>query len=268
VASAAAKNLIPCILELGGKSPTIVDESADIDIAAKKVVFGRFANAGQVCVAPDFVLCHEKVIDKFNSLLKRYIKEFWDEGRNVKDAGRAITDWHTKRLCAMLKDHGGEVIQGNANAHEDFNLTATVVLNPREDSTMMKEEIFGPILPVFKFAKIDDAIKRINDGDKPLVIYYFGATFGSNKTRVEQETSSGGYVVNDVLVHLLNPDLPFGGVGASGYGKYHGKAGFLAFSHNKAVMVRPNIPLDLLYPPYTDSKANTIERLTSILKGT
>lgn len=134
VAAAAAKNLIPCVLELGGKSPTIVDETADVDFAAKKVVWGRYANAGQVCVAPDFVLVHEKILDKFNSLLKKYIKEFWDEGRNVKDAGRAITDWHSKRLCAMLKDHGGEVIQGNANAHEDMNLTSTVVLNPKEDS--------------------------------------------------------------------------------------------------------------------------------------
>lgn len=268
VAAAAAKNLVPCVLELGGKSPTVVDETADIDFAARKVAWGRYANAGQICVAPDYVLVHEKVTSKFNDLLKKYIKEFWDEGRNVKDAGRAITDWHQKRLCGMLKDHGGEVIQGNANAHEDFNLTSTVVMNPNPESAMMKEEIFGPILPVFKFSKIEEAIQKINEGDKPLVLYYFGATFGKNKTRIERETSSGGYVVNDVLVHLLNPDLPFGGVGMSGYGKYHGKAGFQAFSHNKAVMVKAPIPTDFLYPPYTKSKENLIERLQVVLKGT
>jgi aldehyde dehydrogenase (NAD+) len=110
VAGAAAKNLVPCILELGGKSPTIVDESADIDFTAKKIVWGRYANAGQVCVAPDYVLCHEKHLEKLNELMKKYIKEFWDEGRNVKDCGRVVTEFHTKRLCGMMKDHGGQVI--------------------------------------------------------------------------------------------------------------------------------------------------------------
>ena len=134
---------------------------------------------------------------------------------------------------------------------------------------MMKEEIFGPILPVFKFSKIDEAIDRINKGDKPLVLYYFGSVLSNkNKTRVEMETSSGGLVVNDCLVHLLNPDLPFGGVGLSGYGKYHGEAGFKCFSNAKAVMVKPAIPADFLFPPYNTSKAALIERLTSLLKGT
>jgi hypothetical protein len=134
---------------------------------------------------------------------------------------------------------------------------------------MMKEEIFGPILPVFKFSKIDEAIDRINRGDKPLVLYYFGSVWNNkNKDRVEHETSSGGMVVNDCLVHLLNPDLPFGGVGFSGYGKYHGEAGFKCFSNAKAVMVKPAIPADFLYPPYDLSKAMLIERLTGLLKGT
>lgn len=168
----------------------------------------------------------------------------------------------------MLKDHGGQVIQGNENAHEDLNLTSTVVLNPSPESAMMKEEIFGPILPVFKFSKIDEAIERVNAGDKPLVLYYFGSTTGKNKTRVERETSSGGLVVNDVLVHLLNPDLPFGGVGASGYGKYHGHAGFKAFSNEKAVLVKPVIPADFLYPPYDKGKENLIKKAEWLLAGT
>jgi aldehyde dehydrogenase (NAD+) len=268
VAAAAAKNLVPCILELGGKSPTIIDESADLDFAAKKVVWGRYANCGQICVAPDYVLCHNKHIGKFNDLLKKYIKEFWDEGRNIKDGGHLISDFHKDRLCGLMKDHGGQVIAGNASAHEDKCLSATVVLNPDQESPLMKEEIFGPILPVFGFGSIDEAITHVNKNDKPLVLYYFGSVLSNkNKDRVENETSSGGMVVNDVLVHLLNPDLPFGGVGYSGYGKYHGEDGFKCFSNPKAVLVKPAIPADFLYPPYNASKVALIKRLMSLLVG-
>ena len=143
-----------------------------------------------------------------------------------------------------MKDHGGQVIAGNAAAHEDNNLSATVILNPKPDSPVMQEEIFGPILPVFTFSKIDEVIEFINARDKPLTLYYFGGLFNnSNRHRVEKETSSGAYVVNDVLFNLANPDLPFGGVGASGYGKYHGFDGFKAFSNAKAVMIKPTLKM-------------------------
>jgi aldehyde dehydrogenase (NAD+) len=161
VAGAAAKNLVPCILELGGKSPCIVDESCDVEFAAKKVAFGRYINSGQVCIAPDFVMVHSKVQDKFLEYLKKFITEFWDDGKNTQDLGKVLNDFHKERLCSMLEHHNGTVVIGNANAYKDKNLLPTVILNPSYDSKVMKEEIFGPILPVVTFTVFDEVIKYV-----------------------------------------------------------------------------------------------------------
>jgi len=155
------------------------------------------------------------------------VKEFFDDGENVADMAKPINDFHHKRCCNLLKDTGGTIVIGNANAPEDGNLRPTVIDNPSVDAPVMKEEIFGPILPVFTFSKIDEAIAFINERDKPLVIYYFGKVLlNANKDLLIKKTSSGGFCMNDTLFHLLNSDLPFGGVGASGYGRYHGFEGF------------------------------------------
>ena len=269
VAQAAGKNLVPCVLELGGKSPSIVDESANIDLAAKKIALGRFMNAGQVCVAPDYVLVHYQITDKFISALERAIREIWKNGQNISDMGRIVNDFHKDRCCSLLKDHKGTVVIGNANAGDDGNITPTVVLNPARDSALMKDEIFGPILPIYSFSKIDEAIQQINENDKPLVIYYFGSTIlNSNLTKLEKSTSSGALVTNETLFQLASPYLPFGGVGGSGYGRYHGKAGFLAFSNQKSVMIKPALnfyPYNSIYPPFTPDKQNRIRFLMRFL---
>lgn len=161
VAAAAAKNLVPCILELGGKSPCVIDDSADIEFAAKKVAFGRYLNAGQICIAPDFCLVSAKVQDKFIEYLKKYITEFWDDGKNKADYGNVINDFHNDRICSMLQDHKGTVLVGNANASSDKNLLPTIILNPSTESRVMKEEIFGPILPIITFQAFDEAVKLI-----------------------------------------------------------------------------------------------------------
>lgn len=184
VAASAAQNLVPCILELGGKSPSIVDESADIAYAAKKIAFGRFINCGQTCVAPDYVLVHYSKVEKFVSEMNKAIKDIWQEGKNTADMGHMVNEFHTNRVCSLLKDHQGNVLIGNANAHEDKNLTPTVVLNPSKDSPLMKDEIFGPILPLFSFNHIDEAIKMVKEFEKPLVIYYFGSVISSNAAKV------------------------------------------------------------------------------------
>lgn len=199
VAAAAGKNLVPCILELGGKSPLIVDDSADLEFAAKKIVLGRFLNSGQTCIAPDYLLVHQSVVDKLIPLIVSTIKTFFDDGRNVDDMGRVINDFHHSRLCELLRDHQGTVVVGNANAFNDKNLVPTVVLNPSKDSALMKDEIFGPILPIITYESLDDAIKYVKDGEKPLVLYYFGSQNGKNAKRMEHETSSGAFVVNEAL---------------------------------------------------------------------
>jgi acyl-CoA reductase-like NAD-dependent aldehyde dehydrogenase len=184
---------------LGGKSPTIVDDSADLEHTAKKVIFGRYMNAGQTCVAPDYLLVHQSKVDRLIPLLTKFITEFYADGRNVEDMGKVINDFHHGRLCELLRDHNGNVVYGNGNAYNDKNLTPTIILNPAKDSPLMKDEIFGPILPILTFQTIDDAIKIIKEGEKPLAMYYFGNPHGTNAKKVQNETSSGSFVVNDVV---------------------------------------------------------------------
>ena len=199
VAQSAARNLVPCILELGGKSPTIVDESANLDFTAQKIALGRFLNSGQTCTSPDYVFVHHTKLQKLIELLGKYITQFWDDGRNVEDMGRVVNDFHRNRLCELLRDHRGHVVIGNPNAYQDHNLTPTVILSPARDSAVMRDEIFGPILPVFPYTNLDEVIKFINEGEKPLAMYYFGSHGSANFKRLEKETTSGALVANEVL---------------------------------------------------------------------
>lgn len=264
VAAAAGKNLVPCVLELGGKSPAIIDDSANASFAAKKVLFGKMPNLGQVCIAPDYIFCHRSKLAEFLTELKRSIVEDYKNCETPEDSGKIINEFHLRRICALLKDHGGDVYHGNAKAHEDLKLQPTIILEPDLKSDLMKDEIFGPIFPVLVYDEIDEVISYVTHGqDKPLCVYYFGSMNGKNKQRVEEETSSGSFVVNDTIYQILNPYLPFGGVGKSGQGRYHGLHGFNQFSNMKSVLVKPTLaffPFNILFPPYTD----TVKQLSLI----
>lgn len=256
------------MLELGGKSPAIIDESANAGLAAKKVLFGKMPNLGQVCIAPDYVMCHESKVNSFVDALKQSIRDGYNDCETPEDSGKIINEFHYTRLCNLLKDHGGEVVYGNANAAQDMNLKPTIVMNPRKDSTLMREEIFGPIFPILTYKSIDEAVDYISqEQEKPLVVYYFGKTNNKNQQIVEQRTHSGGLVVNDTIYQILNPDLPFGGVGHSGYGRYHGEEGFKQFSNMKSVLVKYQLdiwPYNIIFPPYTEEvKQMTLKSLNS-----
>ena len=271
VAAAAGKNLVPCILELGGKSPAIVDQGANLELAARKIVMGKFLNAGQICVSPDYILLQHSVTERFVQQLIQAIKDLSQSGANVNDLGRIVNDFHLDRVCDLMKDHQGIVIHGNQAAYEDRNLTPTVILNPSWESPLMQGEIFGPILPIINYQNIEDAIALIKKNEKPLAIYYFGSMTGSNLRKVERGTSSGSLVVNDTLFQLVNTDLPFGGVGNSGMGRYHGYEGFKAFSNAKSLLTKPALnfyPYNRMSLPFTEDKQSLIRTVMKYLSLT
>lgn len=237
VAEAAAKNLVPCILELGGKCPGIVDTSADIDLAAQKIVFSRFVNSGQTCLAVDYVIVHESIEQRLIDRLQHHTRQmFGNHPNGSPDQGKIVTDWHCDRLKKIIETSGGEVICGGGVNREIKYVEPTIIINPKLTSESMQEEIFGPILPIITFNSISEAIKTINDKDKPLAVYYYGrSVFNGNLDRVMEETSSGAFIVNDVMSHLANHAFGFGGVGASGYGRYGGYEGFKQFSNPKSI---------------------------------
>lgn len=260
IMTAAAKHLTPVTLELGGKSPCIVDASANLDVAARRIVWGKFFNAGQTCVAPDYVLVHESVHDALVARLKATVKKFWgDQPRTSPDYARVVNRRHHQRLCALLGS--GDVVVGGDVDEDDLFIAPTVLMNVSPDSPAMQEEIFGPILPVLSVRSVDDAIRFVNGRDKPLALYVF-ASDEAVQNQVVGRTSSGGATVNHVWLHLGVPELPFGGVGESGMGAYHGRASFETFSHRKAVLVKSTkVDPPLFYPPYTEAKARWLRRL-------
>lgn len=239
VSQAASKNLVPCILELGGKSPCVIDTSANLKVAANKVLMARFSNAGQTCIAVDYVLIHESQADEFIALMKSEITDGLNEMKDVSTCGRVVSKGHYERICGLLEDHGGEVVHGNPDAHKDKWLRPTIVMNPDDNSKLMQEEIFGPVLPVKTYRDQDEVINYLNGREKPLAMYYFGDKSSNFARRLMEETSAGGFTINDVIVQVVNQNAPFGGVGESGYGRYHGKAGFVELSNMKGVLVRP-----------------------------
>jgi aldehyde dehydrogenase (NAD+) len=257
VMRAAAEHLASVTLELGGKSPCIVDFDADLDWAAKRIAFGKFYNGGQTCVAPDYALVHASIERPFLEKLAKAIAAMYgaDEAarRSTPDFARMIDDPHFARVAGLLDDtvRGGARVEigGVTDAAERY-VAPTVLSNVTFDAPVMREEIFGPVLPVIPFAALDDALAQINARPKPLALY----VFGSAKTvdRVIDATSSGGVLANDTVLHFAHPNLPVGGVGESGSGNYHGIFGFKAFSHERAVMRQSKVTLaPMLAPPFT-----------------
>ena len=245
---AAAENLTPVILELGGKSPCIVDKEANLDKAAKRIAWGKLINAGQTCIAPDYLLVHESVKESLLNKIEANIKEMY--GSDIKSSRyypRIIDEAAFDRICQLLKD-GNIRFGGTVNRKERF-IEPTVIENVNPNDAIMKEEIFGPVLPVITFSDISEVYSVINNKEKPLALYYFGSEVKANQ--VFAKTSSGGACVNDTIMHIVNHNLPFGGVGNSGQGKYHGKNSFLAFSNSRAVVSTPTwIDLPMKYVPF------------------
>jgi aldehyde dehydrogenase (NAD+) len=253
VAEAAAKHLTPTTLELGGKSPTYVHTSANLDVAARRIAWGKFLNAGQTCIAPDYVLVDREIRDALVDRLAAQINEFYgSDPQQSSSYGRIVNVRHVDRLATLLADGAGAgtIVHGGRVERTDRFVSPTIMVDPALDSRVMNEEIFGPILPVLAVDGPEAATAFISARPKPLALYVF-AEDGDQVDALLQRTTSGGVCVNQTLMHLLPPDLPFGGVGASGMGAYHGKTGFDAFSHHKSVLRKPTRPdLKLLYPPY------------------
>ncbi len=247
VMAQASKHLTPVTLELGGKSPVIVDKDADIKLAAKRIVWGKFTNAGQTCVAPDFVYIHEKVKVRIIQEMKKYVRKFYGrEPLQNKDYVRLIHKNQFNRLHKFLSN--GEVIHGGQTDMKNLLIEPTILDKVSWDDPVMQEEIFGPILPILTFKRLDDIIIKIKSMEKPLALYYFGNQKKSQE-KIIKNLSFGGGCINDTLYHLANPHLPFGGVGASGMGAYHGKYSFYTFSHKKSILEQTNkFDIPLRYP--------------------
>lgn len=262
VMEAAAKHLTPVTLELGGKSPTIIDRSANLPVAARRVAWGKFVNAGQTCVAPDYVLVDRQVEQPFLELLTKELASFYGSDPKASvDLTRVVSDRHFDRLTALLDQRStGRVVVGGQSDRSQRYMAPTVLSNVSWDDAVMAEEIFGPILPVLAVDNLDGAIATVRGHDKPLALYLF-ADDQQAIDRVITETSSGGMCINGTLLHLAVTELPFGGVGESGMGTYHGKAGFDTFSHHKSVFQRGTRPDPaVMYPPYTRIKQWLIRR--------
>ncbi|WP_188453721.1 aldehyde dehydrogenase [Virgibacillus oceani] len=230
----ASTHLTPVTLELGGKSPAIVDKDADIDLAAKRIVWGKFTNAGQTCVAPDYLYVHKDIKQKLFKAIKKYIKSFYGK-RPLKNEGyvRIINENHFNRLQAFLTE--GKIVHGGNYSKNKLAIEPTILDKISWEDPIMQEEIFGPLLPIFTFSDLDAVISKIKQLDKPLALYYFGEKLTAQQ-KIIQGISFGGGCINDTLYHLANPYLPFGGVGSSGIGRYHGKYSFETFSHKKSVL--------------------------------
>jgi len=259
VMEAAAKHLTPVTLELGGKSPAVVDRDVDVATTARRIAWGKFLNAGQTCIAPDYVLVQESREQELLDALGETIREFYgDDPHASPDLARVANDAHFQRLAALLGD--GEVVVGGESDAADRYVAPTVLRKVSPDAPVMAEEIFGPILPVLTYRDTDEAIAFVNQRPKPLALYVF-----TNDEAVEREvvsrTSSGGVCINAALWHIANPDIPFGGVGPSGMGAYHGRATFETMSHHKGVLKR-SFRLDpkIAYPPYTRLKRALLRR--------
>jgi len=257
VYEAAAKNLTPVTLELGGKSPAIITKEANLEVAAKRIVWGKFLNAGQTCVAPDYLLVEESVQEQFLEMLRKYIQEFKYE-INSENYTRIINSKNFERLTKLINKD--KIYFGGNSDQEKLYIEPTILTNVNRNDDVMQDEIFGPILPVILFTNFNLVLNEILEHEKPLAAYLFTQN-SEEKEMFKNKLSFGGGCINDVMMHLGNENLPFGGVGNSGIGNYHGKFGFETFSHQKAVLERatwgePNIK----YPPYSEKKLSWIKR--------
>lgn len=248
VMRAAAEHLTPVVLELGGKSPCIVDADANINVAAKRIAWGKLINAGQTCIAPDYLFAHHSIKDELLDKIAKNFKEMY--GENIKESRfypRIVNQNAIDRLAKLMNE--GEIHTGGEVDEKARFIAPTIIDNVNPDFLIMQEEIFGPILPVMTFENIEEPINYINKNEKPLAFYYFGKN--KKAKEVLAKTTSGGACINDTLMHITNHNLPFGGVGNSGLGKYHGQESFLAFSNRRAVVTTPTwIDLPLKYAPF------------------
>lgn len=249
VMQAASKNLTPVTLELGGKSPCIVDEGIDINVAARRIVWGKFMNAGQTCIAPDYLYVNKKIKKQLIERIRENIEEFFgNDPRNSPDFPRIVTERHMNRLLDLIK--GGKIIIGGDFDKSSLYISPTVIDQVGWEDLIMKEEIFGPILPIIEYDDLEKVIEAINNHPKPLALYLF-----SNDKKIQEKiiekTFSGGVCINASIFHQVSPLLPFGGVGDSGMGSYHGKFSFDTFSHKKSVVIKSFFPdIKMIYPPY------------------
>ncbi len=259
IMAAAAKHLTPVTLELGGKSPCIIDADVDLKYAAKRITWGKYLNAGQTCIAPDYLLADSRIKSDLLTEIKKCVKDFYgEEPFQSPDYARIISRRHLERLQPLLKD-GKIVIGGESNPEEKY-IAPTVIDGVNWDSPVMAEEIFGPILPVLEYTDLNIAIAQINARPKPLALYFFSKD-KQKQEQVLQQTSSGGVSINDTIMQVGVTDLPFGGVGDSGIGAYHGKASFDTFSHYKSVLKKGLwFDQNWRYPPYKD-KLSLIKRI-------
>ncbi len=245
----AADRLIPVVLELGGKSPCIVDSDANIKLAAKRIVFGKYLNCGQTCVAPDYILCDKSIKDKFiQEVIIEIKKQYGDNPLKNKDYGKIINEKHFNRLLGLI-DKNKVIIGGNTD-EKNCRIAPTVMDNVSYDDAVMGEEIFGPIMPIIAYDDFNEIIDELKGKDKPLALYLFSNN-KKNINRVTKELSYGGGCINDVVIHLATSNMGFGGVGESGMGSYHGKDGFDAFSHYKSIVDKKTwLDLPMRYQPY------------------
>lgn len=255
VMASAAKNLTPVVLELGGKSPCIIDKDADIRTAAKRVAWGKSLNAGQTCIAPDYLMLHKDIKDSFLSALKAEFKALLgDDPQKSGHFVRIVNDKAFERIESYLKD--GDIVFGGRSDRAERYFEPTVLDNVSADSPVMQEEIFGPIFPVQTFSDIDEVTEFVSSREKPLALYYFGKL----GAKVIRATSAGGTCINDTIMHIANENVPFGGVGMSGMGSYHNKLSFDAFTHYRAVISTPTcMDLPFRYMPY--SWFNVVKKL-------
>ena len=248
VMKAAAEYLTPVVLELGGKSPCIVDKNANINIAARRIAWGKTINAGQTCIAPDYLFAHQSIKDELIQKIGENIEKM--HGKDVQKSKHFVRIINTKafdKIESYLQK--GDIKFGGITDRNDRYIAPTIIDNVKEDFPIMQEEIFGPVLPVLTFDKIDKVISYVNKNEKPLAFYYFGKD--KEAKDILSKTTSGGACINDTLMHITNHNLPFGGVGNSGVGKYHGKESFLAFSNQRGVVTTPTwIDLPLKYAPF------------------
>lgn len=249
VMKSAADYLTPVTLELGGKSPCIVDKQVDVDLAARRIVWGKFLNAGQTCVAPDYLMVHKEVKQKLFESMKKYIQEFFgDTPCQNKDYPKIINDKHFARIKEYL--HCGKVVIGGSYDEKSQRIAPTILDNITWNDAVMQEEIFGPVLPVLEFTDMEEVILTINNRPKPLALYLF-TTSKEVERRIVKYVSFGGGCINDTIVHLGTSHMPFGGVGESGMGGYHGKWSFDTFTHTKSILKKSNlIDIKLRYQPY------------------
>ena len=272
VGEAAGRNLVPVTLELGGKSPTIIDESANMDLAVPRIAYGKLLNAGQTCIAPDYVLMPQAKINAFSDAMIKKAERFYPTFAGNDDYTTIIADSHYARLQELLEDAENKGAHIQTAGQDDKQQLAkerrvplTVVTNTTPDMKIMQEEIFGPLLPIVASETLDDALTYVQSHERPLALYWFGEN-KAKRDKVLKQSISGGVTINDIMMHVAQEDMPFGGVGPSGMGAYHGEAGFNAFSHLKSVFIQTRFSQGKnLFPPYTEKTQKMLRLMKKIL---